>query len=571
MATEPATDPAPNLVETFLRKQNELTAVQKFAQLHEQDELPLHGKVYQDLIPATSPGENQQYAFEVDLDACSGCKACVAACHNLNGLEDEETWRSVGLLVGGSTELPVIQHVTTACHHCLDPACLEGCPVNAYDKDEDNGIVVHLDDQCIGCQYCIFKCPYDVPQYSHDKGIVRKCDMCKDRLSAGEAPACVQSCPNHAIRIVTVDQQSVVNESESNQFLPTAPSPDYTLPTTIFKTQKALPRNLLAADYFSDKPQHAHWPLVVMLVLTQLSVGAFVLQQFFGKVLGLLGATAETTSLYESLVNDLGHWPLFGALGLGLIGLGASVLHLGRPKFAFRAVLGLRTSWLSREIVAFGAFAFLASTYTFFGVMLDADSPAVQACGIAATMSGIFAVICSIMVYVDTPRDLWSPFFTSSRFILSCLVLGLPTVLLLLAVLAITSGRADLGDVMMQYSRPVAHGITVCVAIKLLLEAQIFLHARSRRFTPQRRTAQLMLSSLSVFTMFRFAAGIIGGFVLPTIIASQASITSGHGFEPLFFVVMVIIMWGALLVGEIMERYLFFTAVTVPRMPGITA
>jgi len=37
----------------------------------------------------------------------------------------------VGLLIGGSRSLPVLQHVTTACHHCLQPACMEACPVNA--------------------------------------------------------------------------------------------------------------------------------------------------------------------------------------------------------------------------------------------------------------------------------------------------------------------------------------------------------------------------------------------------------------------------------------------------------
>ena len=145
-------------------------------------------------------------AFQVDLDACTGCKACVTACHRLNGLDDDEgeTWRSVGLLHGGTAEAPVQQTVTTACHHCLDPACMKGCPVGAYEKDPVTGIVRHLDDQCIGCQYCVLKCPYDVPKYNARLGIVRKCDMCHGRLAEGEAPACVQACPTQAIRIVTV-------------------------------------------------------------------------------------------------------------------------------------------------------------------------------------------------------------------------------------------------------------------------------------------------------------------------------------------------------------------------------
>jgi ferredoxin len=114
---------------------------------------------YQSLLPATPPAPGQQYAFEVDLDRCSGCKACVVACHTLNGLDENETWRDVGLLIGGSRTAPVMQHVTAACHHCLQPACMIACPVNAYEKDPVTGIVKHLDDQCFGCQYCTMACP----------------------------------------------------------------------------------------------------------------------------------------------------------------------------------------------------------------------------------------------------------------------------------------------------------------------------------------------------------------------------------------------------------------------------
>ena len=65
---------------------------------------------------------------------------------------------------------------------------MHGCPVNAYEKDEITGIVKHLDDQCIGCVYCTLKCPYEVPQYDKAHGIVRKCDMCADRLSERRSP-----------------------------------------------------------------------------------------------------------------------------------------------------------------------------------------------------------------------------------------------------------------------------------------------------------------------------------------------------------------------------------------------
>ena len=171
-------------VDRLLEEQQELTAVEQFSEDH--GNVPVQVRYYSRLLPAAPPQAGQQYAFEVDLDRCSGCKACVTACHSLNGLDERETWRDVGLLVGGTSSQPVMQHVTTACHHCIEPACMTACPVDAYEKDPVTGIVRHLDDQCFGCQYCTLACPYDVPRYHPDKGIVRKCDMCADRLAAGE-------------------------------------------------------------------------------------------------------------------------------------------------------------------------------------------------------------------------------------------------------------------------------------------------------------------------------------------------------------------------------------------------
>ena len=173
----PPSDAGRLLIKDLLYEQQLLTPVARFSRKHESGDLPAQAKYYQDLIPLSAPKQGEQYAFAVDLDACTGCKACVTACHSLNGLDDEETWRDVGVLFGGTLAEPVQQTVTTACHHCVDPACMNGCPVNAYDKDPATGIVRHLDDQCIGCQYCILKCPYDVPKYSKKRGIVRKCDM----------------------------------------------------------------------------------------------------------------------------------------------------------------------------------------------------------------------------------------------------------------------------------------------------------------------------------------------------------------------------------------------------------
>src|SRR4051812_32729721 len=211
------------LLDELLADQQKLdTPVAQFSTAHDGGALTKLAARHTRLIPLSRPKASEQYAFEVELDSCTGCKSCVAACHSLNGLDEAETWRDVGLLVGSSRSRPFSQTVTSACHHCADPACLNGCPVLAYEKDPITGIVRHLDDQCIGCQYCILKCPYDAPKYNARLGIVRKCDMCHGRLAEGEAPACAQACPTHAIRIVTVPVSSA-----AAAFLPATPPPEY--------------------------------------------------------------------------------------------------------------------------------------------------------------------------------------------------------------------------------------------------------------------------------------------------------------------------------------------------------
>lgn len=558
-----------NLLDELLRDQQQLTAVEQFARQHECDS-PTQEKFYRNLIPLTAPKEGEQFAFEVDLDCCSGCKACVVACHNLNGLEEDETWRSVGLLSGGSDELPVIQHVTSACHHCLEPACLHGCPVNAYVKDPATGIVKHLDDQCIGCQYCILKCPYDVPKYSHSKGIVRKCDMCQDRLAVGEAPTCVQSCPNQAIRITLVSKQAIIEECEANQFLPGAAAPSYTLPTTTYKTRRPLPRNLLPADYYTSAPQHAHWPLVLMLVLTQMSVGAFVVEQLLGRLLAMNG---------REIVEQSRPVHLVAAFALGLLGMGASLFHLGRPWFAFRAFIGLLTSWLSREIVCFGAFAGLASLYAALpwlspwlaraGIKVSSSVNDSLGWGVVAT--GLAGVFCSVMVYDSTRRPLWHWSRTGMRFLLTGALLGIPTSLLIAFVAAASAESLTVRQIMDDYGTNLCGWLAIVAAAKLLYEASIFAHLGSRRLTPLRRTAMLATGELGRWTGQRFLCGVMGGIVLPGFLFLAPLLDQQQPLSTQFVVIVVVLSLGISFVGEVFERFLFFSAVIAPKMPGAPA
>jgi Fe-S-cluster-containing dehydrogenase component/DMSO reductase anchor subunit len=535
------------LVEQFLREQQTLTAVERFAQRHADATAPLREPYYRALLPASPPREGQQYAFSVDLDACSGCKACVTACHSLNGLDEGETWRSVGLLHGGSTAAPVQQTVTTACHHCLEPACMQGCPVAAYEKDGVTGIVKHLDDQCIGCQYCTFMCPYGVPQYSADRGIVRKCDMCSGRLAAGEAPACVQACPTSAISIQVVDKHQALEDAQGDAFLPGAPSPGITIPTTTYRTSRALPRNMLPADFYSVRPAHNHAPLVAMLVLTQLSVGAFCVD-----------AVADPWLGRETLAGLLPTHSVV-ALIVGLAALGASVLHLGRPLYAFRALLGLRTSWVSREILAFGLFAGLAfvqaasSCLPAVGRLLGDRAQSALQVGVA--IAGLAGIGCSIFVYHATRRAFWSVHGVAFKFLGTAVILGLATTIVTFRA---SSGALHDGQSVERFVGVVSRLLAAASVLKLLGEAAFLRHVRDRRYGEAKRSALLMTRDLRRYTIARFAALIAGGVLLPLC-------PPGDGYGALALAAASLVL---LALGEFLERTLFFAAVASPGMPG---
>jgi formate dehydrogenase iron-sulfur subunit len=547
--------PEANFLSEMLRQQR--TAAEAFSKFHDgHDEhlLVRQSRRYREPMPASPPQPGQQYAFEVDLDRCSGCKACVTACHSLNGLDENETWRDVGLLVGGTSALPVMQHVTAACHHCLEPACLAACPVNAYEKDPLTGIVKHLDDQCFGCQYCTLACPYDVPKYHAAKGIVRKCDMCSSRLAVGEAPACVQACPQQAISIKVIDVWQMIEDTEAANFLPAAPDPHITLPTTTYKTQRPFPRNLLPADYFRVDRQHTHWPLVIMLVLTQLSVGAFIVGQVLDAALEAQLVTAVRPLLAAN------------ALGFGLLALLASVFHLGRPQYAFRAILGLAHSWLSREIVGFGVFTGLASIYSASKFLVPQLGESTAGwLGWAVAVSGGAAVFCSVMIYEFTQRECWSFPRVAVRFFLTTALLGVAAVWLTILGLSLAHPSPELSDLVRGCGTSLCAALIVLAATKLLWEAAAFCHLPHRRMTAMKRSALLMIGELSNFTLARFAVGILGGLVMPAFLL--ASLASGAQNLPQF-VVVTSMLFVACLVGELLERALFFTACAAPKMPG---
>jgi formate dehydrogenase iron-sulfur subunit len=144
-------------------------------------------------------------SFLFDATRCIDCRACMVACSVENKIAMNKT-RIWVAGVGLKGEYPSLQRASMVyhCMHCNEPDCLSACPVGAYSKRPD-GPVVYDPKKCIGCRYCMNACPFGVPHFDYDKGLVEgafidKCTLCTQRIDIGLEPACVATCPTEALK-----------------------------------------------------------------------------------------------------------------------------------------------------------------------------------------------------------------------------------------------------------------------------------------------------------------------------------------------------------------------------------
>jgi formate dehydrogenase beta subunit len=148
-----------------------------------------------------------------DATLCIGCKTCMVACNEANGLPADTTGspaklyhKPIDLSEKAKTVIKLYAQdgeqsfVKAQCMHCVDPACASACMLGALKKREF-GIVTYNSDLCVGCRYCEVACPFNVPKFEWSSAAPKivKCELCKERLAAGREPACTEVCPRHAV------------------------------------------------------------------------------------------------------------------------------------------------------------------------------------------------------------------------------------------------------------------------------------------------------------------------------------------------------------------------------------
>lgn len=163
-----------------------------------------------------------KYGFLIDASRCIDCRACLVACSVENNVPMDTTriWIKDSGVVG---EFPDLKHYTAPyhCMHCVDPSCVSACTVGALQQNED-GIITYDNEACIGCRYCMYACPFEVPhfEWNHQFALITKCDLCVSRLAEGQEPACAATCPTDAIQfgarenMLALAHERIKNEPE---------------------------------------------------------------------------------------------------------------------------------------------------------------------------------------------------------------------------------------------------------------------------------------------------------------------------------------------------------------------
>jgi len=188
--------------------------------------------------PGPVAGAGVQRDFEVckliDTTTCIGCKACEVACVEWNDMPFQPTMFDNTYQTMPETNwnywnlIKFNEHVREdgtlmwlmrkdQCMHCADPGCLDACPADGAIVKYANGIVDFQQENCIGCEFCVSGCPFNIPRFNKETKKVYKCTLCSDRVGQGLEPACIKSCPTGCLHFGTKEDMKMLAEGRAKQ------------------------------------------------------------------------------------------------------------------------------------------------------------------------------------------------------------------------------------------------------------------------------------------------------------------------------------------------------------------
>ena len=285
-------------------------------------------------------------AFVFAPDRCTGCEACRVAC-GIEPVAGHDTgWRQVTTFNPARHPALPTRHLSLACNHCEKPSCALGCPANAFRRDEATGAMLIDEAKCIGCRYCSWVCPYDAPSLDEGRGVMTKCTFCAHRLAAGRDPACAVSCPTGALALGTTEGRATEPALEGLGSFGLRPA------LRVVRPRRDAPPDGVGEE---DVDEPLPFPRLPARKITLASEwGLFLFTLVFPALAGwFAGGLSHPDRAPAALFF----------LAPGLLAIALSTAHLGKPLRAWRAVLNLRTSWLSREVLLAPLFLLLGLPY----------------------------------------------------------------------------------------------------------------------------------------------------------------------------------------------------------------
>ena len=199
-----------------------------------------------EMYASFAPNRKHMWGMTIDLNACTGCSACVAACYAENnvpivGKEQVGAGRIMSWIrmdryfpeLARPEPQPQLYLMPMLCQQCDHAPCEPVCPVFAA-VHTDEGLNGQIYNRCVGTRYCENNCPYKVRRFNYfepdwpepfhlqlnpdvtarSMGVMEKCTFCIQRIVSTEInakiekrgvrdgeiiTACAQACPVKAI------------------------------------------------------------------------------------------------------------------------------------------------------------------------------------------------------------------------------------------------------------------------------------------------------------------------------------------------------------------------------------
>ncbi|WP_119070551.1 dimethyl sulfoxide reductase anchor subunit family protein [Aggregatilinea lenta] len=293
------------------------------------------------------------------------------------------------------------------------------------------------------------------------------------------------------------------------------------------------------------------WALIAYTILTQMSVGAFF-------ILGLVHTYAlrKSNEKEADALSDRALLAIGPAIVLGVI---VSLLHLGNPVNAYRAIFNIDSSWLSREILATVLFTGLGAVFAFLQWRKIATFQVRRILAVVTALAGLVLVFCMSQVYMLDFEPAWNTAATPITFFVTTFLLGgLAMGAAFVANYTYLKSKPNLADLSVQADllraslQGIALGAMVLVGIELIV-MPLYVAYLSNGNAIAVESASKLTSEYGVIFALRLALGVIGAVLFSVFLYTTATLKKERQ--------MVNFAYGAfavVLIAEVLGRFLFY-------------